>query len=86
MNDLLNWTIPSIHKISQYNKLKNLKYKIIDYIPKNNKYKPMNIPLLQRASVLYRDGKRYTAFIDGYDYISRRHHVNYGDAKGIHLH
>eukprot|EP01083_Nonionella_stella_P283059 963349_1 len=41
----------------------------------------MNIPLLQRVQVLYRDGKWYTAFIDGYDPVSRRHHINYGDTK-----
>ena len=54
-------------------------YKIIDVIPDKIDWKPMHFEMLQRVKILYRDGQWYTAFIDGYDPISRRHHVNYGD-------
>merc|ERR1712129_387399 len=42
---------------------------------------PMDIAMLQRVSVLYRDGDWYTAFVDGFCPQSRRHHVNYGDTS-----
>ena len=85
---LENWVfkVPDTMKINEYlnvGKLTRGKYKIIDYIPdgKDYKFKPMKIELLQRVSVLYRDDNEYTAFIDGYDPISRRHHINYGDTS-----
>jgi len=55
------------------------KYKIIDFIPRKHEWRPMEIEMCQRVKVLYRDDQWYTAFIDGFDPISRRHHVNYGD-------
>ena len=86
LSDLIGWRVPDALKICEYTKNAKLsrgKYKIIDFIPDGKKYKfkPMDIKLLQRVSVLYRDDNWYTAFIDGYDEISRRHHVNYGDTS-----
>eukprot|EP00483_Globobulimina_turgida_P012294 UN12316 len=79
LSELLNWNVPDTYKISEYHILKDLKYKIIDHIPMSYKFKVMDLDLLQRVQILYRDGKWYTAFVDGYDPVSRRHHVNYGD-------
>eukprot|EP01083_Nonionella_stella_P174880 607480_1 len=39
------------------------------------------LDLLQRVSVLYRGKEWYTAFIDGFDPISRRHRINYGETS-----
>eukprot|EP01083_Nonionella_stella_P128492 389369_1 len=39
------------------------------------------LDLLQRVSVLYSGKEWYTAFIDGFDPISRRHRINYGETS-----
>jgi len=81
LSKLSNWTVPDTLKISEYStKLKvykNNKSTMFDFIPSCNTYKPMNLLLGQQITILYRDGIWYRAFIDGYDPISRRHHVNF---------
>ena len=85
LDHLKHWTVPDALKICDYAKQykvgKDCKYKILDFIPQTNGFVPMEIDLLQRVSVLYRDGNWYTAFIDGYCRQSRRHHVHYGDTS-----
>ena len=39
----------------------------------------MDIAIYQRVEVLLDEDRNCTGFVDGYDPISRRHHVNYGD-------
>ena len=89
LDKLLNWTVADTLRISEYHTLnggtgkrkkgKGRQFKIIDFIPRQNGWRPLNLEMLQRVKVLYRDGQWYTAFVDGYDPISRRHHINYGD-------
>ena len=47
-----------------------------DWIPKYWKIKQR---VMVKFDGKYGNGQKYAAFIDGYDPISRRHHINYGD-------
>eukprot|EP01084_Bolivina_argentea_P024154 45063_1 len=71
LSNLLNWKVSSTRRISSYD----------TSVPSSVSYKPLPLDLLQRVSVLYRGKEWYTAFIDGFDPISRRHHINYGDTS-----
>merc|ERR1712228_168135 len=79
LHNLKDWTPANLLKISEYKT--NAIYKNLDFIPQRIDFEPMDLCLLQRVSVLYRTGFWYTAFIDGFDKMSRRHHINYGDTS-----
>eukprot|EP01084_Bolivina_argentea_P026341 48978_1 len=69
---LEDWDIPNDKPI----------HKQIEFVP-NNQWIPPKWKMKQRVLVKF-DGKygmghQFAAFIDGYDPISRRHHINYGD-------
>ena len=55
----------------------------IDFVPDNEWIPPFYFKMKQRVLVRfdgkYGAGSQFAAFVDGYDPISRRHHVNYGD-------
>merc|ERR1712187_549033 len=74
---LNNWNVADTKKICEYSM--DYKYKIKDFIPKKYDFEPIKYDLLQRIIVKYRDNNWYTAFIDGFDPLSRRHHIQYGD-------
>ena len=80
------FSVPDTLKIIDYLKSSTLTsgpYKIIDYIPdgKDDEFEAMKIELLQKVSVLYRDDNFYDGFIDGFDPISRRHHIVYNNGS-----
>ena len=75
-SDLSGWTVFDALKIHDYAKNETLckgKCKINDFIPdgKENKLMLIDAELFERVSMLHRDDEWYTAFIDGYDEISR---------------
>jgi len=82
LDKLLCWTVPDTLLISEYLTYNSRwKYQTNDFIPTDCEFKPMQVAMLQRVSVRFRRHAWYTALVDGYDSVSRRHHVNYGETS-----
>ena len=70
--EMTDWNIPNNKPL----------HKQIEFVP-NDEWIPIYYKMKQRVLVRFDgrfgNGSQFAAFVDGYDPISRRHHVNYGD-------
>ena len=79
--DSFVWSVPDTLPICHNQQRDCVLYPTNDFVPSTVDWQPMQLEHLQKVKVQFRRKNWYTAFVDGYDDISRRHRVNYGDTS-----